>query len=59
MKCPNCNAELSGGKFCEYCGAQLTLDMRKEQEVLNKAGCPKCGSTNITFSREKKGEYAR
>lgn len=57
MKCPNCNAELSGGKFCEYCGAQLTLDMKKEQEALNKAGCPKCGSSNITFSREKQGEY--
>ena len=27
-----------------------------QQEQLNKAGCPKCGSSNVTFTREKQGE---
>ena len=55
MKCPNCGAEVSG-KFCEYCGTQLPYEMRQEQERLNKRGCPKCGSSNTTFRREKQGE---
>ena len=57
MKCPNCGAEISGGKFCEFCGTQLSAEMIKEQEQLNKQGCPKCGSTNVTFRRENSGEY--
>lgn len=57
MKCPNCGAEIKdGSKFCEFCGSQISLEMRKEQEQLHKAGCPNCGSTNITFTREKQGE---
>lgn len=56
MKCPNCGAEISNTKFCEFCGSQITADMQKEQEQLNKNGCPKCGSTNIKFAREKQGE---
>ena len=44
MKCPNCGAEIESGKFCEFCGAQLSTEMLKEQEQLNKQGCPKCGS---------------
>ena len=56
MKCPNCGAEINNSKFCEFCGSQITADMQKEQELLNKNGCPKCGSTNIKFAREKLGE---
>lgn len=57
MKCPNCGAEIkNNSKFCEFCGSAVTTQMRREQEELNKAGCPKCGSTNIAFSREKQGE---
>lgn len=56
MKCPNCGAEIESGKFCEYCGAQLSSEMLKEQEQLHKQGCPKCGSTNVSFHRENQGE---
>lgn len=58
MKCPNCGAEIGNNtKVCEFCGSALTAEMRKEQERINKAGCPKCGSTNVTFEREKQGEF--
>ena len=56
MKCPSCNAEIGSSKFCEYCGSQITVEMQKEQEQLNKEGCPKCGSTNIEIKRENQGE---
>ncbi len=57
MKCPNCGAEVkSTSRFCEYCGSSVSPQMIKEQEQLNKAVCPKCGSTNISYSREKQGE---
>lgn len=56
MKCKNCGAEIGNSKFCEYCGSQITVEMQKEQEQLNKSGCPKCGSSNIRFEREKQGE---
>lgn len=56
MKCPNCGAEIGNNKTCEYCGAQISLEMIKEQEQINKQGCPKCGSTNIKFNRENQGE---
>lgn len=57
MTCPKCGAEIAAGnKFCEFCGAQISLEMQKKQEQLNKAGCPKCGSTNVVFEREKQGE---
>lgn len=57
MKCPSCGAEISeASKVCQYCGTHITSDMRKEQEAINKAGCPKCGSSNITFTRENQGE---
>ena len=60
MKCPNCGAEITGNnKTCECCGSQLSYEMIKEQEQINKQGCPKCGSTNITFSREKQGEVKK
>ncbi len=57
MKCPNCGAEISGNsKVCEFCGSSISTQMRLEQERLNKSECPKCGSTNISFGREKQGE---
>ena len=56
MKCSNCGAEITGGKFCEFCGTQITTQMLKEQEQLNKATCQKCGSTNVSFYRENQGE---
>lgn len=58
MKCPNCGGEIEpGNNFCGSCGSQISLEMKKEQEQLNKAGCPKCGSSNVTFNREKNGEF--
>ena len=56
MRCPNCGAEIGTSDKCEYCGSTITSDMKKEQEILNKKGCPKCGSTNIKFTRENHGE---
>ena len=56
MKCPNCGAEIENSKFCEYCGTQVTYEMQREYEQLNKQGCPKCGSSNIQFKRENHGE---
>lgn len=57
MNCPNCGANIkNGSKFCEYCGSQISLEMRKELEQVNKQGCPKCGSSNVKFEREKQGE---
>ena len=57
MKCPNCGGELKANlTYCEFCNSQISSTMKKEQEQMNKAGCPKCGSSNITFSRETLGE---
>lgn len=57
MKCPNCGAIIKdGSKFCEFCGDSITANMKRDQEYVNKAGCPKCGSSNIKFEREKQGE---
>ena len=56
MRCPNCGAEIGNSDKCEYCGSSISPEMKKEQEMLNKKGCPKCGSTNIKFSRENHGE---
>ena len=58
MKCPSCGADIDmKSKQCTFCGAYITSDMRKEREMVTKEGCPKCGSSNITFNREKQGEY--
>ncbi len=57
MKCQNCGAEIGNSKTCEYCGSKITAEMQKEQEQLNKIGCPKCGSSNISFRRENQGEF--
>ena len=56
MKCPSCGGEIGNSKFCQFCGSQISYDMKREQEQLNKAGCPKCGSSNIQFNRENQGE---
>ena len=56
MKCPHCGAEIINTDICDYCGSQIDARMRKEQEQLSKSGCPSCGSTNISFSREFEGE---
>ena len=56
MKCPNCGSEIGASKVCEYCGTPISLEMQREQEELRKAGCPKCGSSNIAFRRENQGE---
>lgn len=56
MRCPNCGAEIENSDKCEYCGSYISADMKKEREILNKKGCPKCGSTNIKFNRENQGE---
>lgn len=57
MKCPSCGADIeSNSKKCSYCGASITYSMRREQEQVNKEGCPKCGSSNIQFKRENHGE---
>ena len=57
MKCPNCGANIKdGSKFCEFCGSSITANMKRDQEYVNKAGCPKCGSSNIKFDREKQRE---
>ena len=57
MKCPHCGAEIGvNSKICEACGSQITYEMRREQEQVNKIGCPKCGSSNVKFTRENQGE---
>ncbi len=56
MKCPSCGADIGDSKQCEYCGSKITYQMKKEQEQINKTGCPKCGSTNVEFKRENQGE---
>ncbi len=56
MKCPNCGAEIENVKVCQFCGTHITAEMQREQERINKAGCPKCGSSNIEFKRENQGE---
>ena len=56
MKCPSCGAEIGTSKVCEFCGSTITTEMQREAEQLRKEGCPKCGSSNITFRRENQGE---
>ena len=46
MKCPSCGAETQG-KFCEYCGSEMP------QAKPQVGGCPKCGSNNVSFKRER------
>ena len=57
MRCKNCGAEIGKDKVCSFCGSKITYDMQREEELLNKKGCPKCGSSNVQFNRENQGEY--
>lgn len=56
MKCASCGAE-TRGKFCEYCGSELPQapsPMQHDPETTESTGkCPRCGSANITFTRER------
>ena len=56
MVCPYCGGEINNSEKCEYCGRHITYRMRREIENLNKKGCPKCRSSNVTFRREEQGE---
>lgn len=56
MICKSCGAETGKGKFCQYCGTQVSLEDLREQEIVNRKGCPMCQSTNVTFDRENQGE---
>ena len=56
MKCPSCGAEIVSGKVCRYCGTQISAEMLRNIEILNKVGCPRCNSTNVSFNRENQGE---
>lgn len=55
MICPHCGGETGTGIYCQYCGSQIPVEMKKEQEIINRQGCPKCGSINIQFNRENQG----
>lgn len=56
MKCPNCGADIGNAKECGFCGSKISYQMQREQEQINKQGCPKCGSSNVQFKRENQGE---
>ena len=53
MKCVSCGAEIGSDRICKYCGCQISEEMIKENEAINKKRCNKCGSTNIEYKREK------
>ena len=55
MKCKNCGAEVTS-KFCEFCGSRVSIEEKKEIDYANKQTCPRCGSSNLEFSREKQAE---
>lgn len=60
MKCPYCGAETKGPN-CEYCGSEIPEITNVVTSVGvsrdgKKTPCQKCGSTNISFKREKQGE---
>lgn len=72
MKCPSCGAETKE-KICEYCGSEMPQDKnnvniinnyygdhQENNEVDNNVGiCPKCGSSKITFKRERIGTVTK
>lgn len=56
MKCPNCAAETQG-KFCEYCGCEISQENNEGDSNIGK--CPKCGNCKITFKRECIGSLTK
>lgn len=57
MRCPNCGGETGENvKFCQFCGSQITVEMKSEMDRLNREGCPRCKSTNVHFEREIEGQ---
>ena len=56
MKCPYCGGEIGNSDICEFCHSRISYKMKRELEQLNKKGCPKCGSSNVSFEREQEGE---
>lgn len=62
MKCPNCNAEVTG-KFCSYCGSELpknepNIHIEHKETVINNYGTSKPEYEDI-YEEEKKCEIAR
>ena len=55
MICPHCGGEIGNGIYCQYCGSQITAEMKKEQDIIKRQGCPKCGSADIRFNRDNQG----
>ena len=61
QKCAYCGSKLTETMQNQQ-QAEKIQQMQQQQKIrqtnqeLNKAGCPKCGSDNISFSREKQGE---
>lgn len=56
MKCKYCGGEIdNNSKNCPFCGSSISFEEKKELEQLNKQGCPRCSSTNISFRREQVG----
>ena len=55
MKCKYCGGEISNGDKCEFCDSRISYEMKRELEQLNKKGCPACGSSNVSFTREQEG----
>ncbi len=54
LRCPTCNAQTQGGKFCQECGASLSGKMtcpacRKEIKAGSKF-CPECGQKTAPAS---------
>lgn len=56
MECPNCGAELKGS-ICEYCGTYLP-DIEETEKKASTTGCPHCGCEDISYWRERKGNYS-
>lgn len=58
MVCPNCGAQIKDtDNFCQYCGKEISPDAGSVPA--GKPVCPRCGSSNIVFNREKQGEYVQ
>lgn len=69
MKCPNCGAE-TRKEICEFCGSEMPKPQQsvnitnnyygespaeEKNESVATGKCPKCGSSKISFKRERVG----